>query len=973
MSPRLLHLLPAIALAPAAHAAIGISGVADKTKYSNSVTFTVSADPAAAVTSATLDGAPVAVGSGVTVTSVRYHELKVESRDAADVLLDSEIVRFIVTNPARGSSEDGIPTFTPYRAVNDAPSAFSGGVFDVIAPSAWPAGLPIPVATTLRSAANDPLRLNGTVTFGGFPATTVPMRRGWGSVLLPPASAGSVQLQAKLAGLADNPAIAIETAPVFTDVSGTISSDTTWPAHSRIHVTGTLTVAASATLAIGEGTIVTLYSGNGTGGSAAEIVVNGALQIDGTSANPVVFAPDTAGGKWGGIELPATTSLVTARHTIFTGSGEDPNWFANNSGYSYHKAQQSLFLLGGSGSGTAVGARVDLSDCYFFDLGTLATSRTNTGFNLTRCLVQRAISGGQLNGSRVRIDRSAFMEFPVESGDFADADNDGLYLTNGDLAISNTVIAFTKDDGIDSGGSGGDNPFTTAADVTPFVSTNNWFESTYHEANSLSGTRNVTHTGCIFFNCGQGIEDGYSNSGTSDGPNALADRCLFAGNMVGVRWGDNYGSGYNYNGSFEVKDCFILHNHFKDAFSGQWHPTQTNAWIYQTTALNSFGRPYFNLHDNHLSQPDPLNHPANTTWDPLVDGPRIEPFMPVPGSAVGVAISSYAPAQSSTSSFPGTFTVRLSTFSSKPVTVAWSVVGQAAGMESELAAGSLSFAPGETLRTIAPAVDAPAGYDILRVALKQPVNAEVTGEAWFFSPPESADPNLVARGSSGWRYRQTRSEPPADWKSLAFDDSSPAATEWLPCTLPAGFGTGTPATTVDSGPTGDRTRTYYFRRKFNVADPAAVTALSFNVRRDDAVVLWLNDEATPTVVSASATFNGPYTYAGFAPNSTDSNSYFSYSIPPSKLVAGENILAIELHQTSVTSSDVFLDCELLATYPIPLELHLDSVGGQPLLYWFDPGAILETSSNLTDWTPAPGTSPLPVQTTGERGFFRLKK
>ena len=44
--------------------------------------------------------------------------------------------------------------------------------------------------------------------------------------------------------------------------------------------------------------------------------------------------------------------------------------------------------------------------------------------------------------------------------------------------------------------------------------------------------------------------------------------------------------------------------------------------------------------------------------------------MPVPGSAVGVAISSYAPAQSDTSAFPGTFTVRLSTFSSKPVSVA---------------------------------------------------------------------------------------------------------------------------------------------------------------------------------------------------------------------------------------------------------------------------------------------------------------
>ena len=43
--------------------------------------------------------------------------------------------------------------------------------------------------------------------------------------------------------------------------------------NSRIHVTGTLTINAGATLTIGEGTIVTLYSGNGTAGSAAEIVV----------------------------------------------------------------------------------------------------------------------------------------------------------------------------------------------------------------------------------------------------------------------------------------------------------------------------------------------------------------------------------------------------------------------------------------------------------------------------------------------------------------------------------------------------------------------------------------------------------------------------------------------------------------------------------------------------------------------------
>ena len=244
----------------------------------------------------------------------------------------------------------------------------------------------------------------------------------------------------------------------------------------------------------------------------------------------------------------------------------------------------------------------------------------------------------------------------------------------------------------------------------------------------------LRHTGCVFINCGQGVEDGYSNSGTSDGPNALIDSCLFAGNMVGVRWGDNYGSGYSYNGSMEVKDSFVLNSWFKDAFSGQWRTDQATGWIYQTSALNSYGRAYFNVHDNHLSQPDAVNHPSNTTWDPATHGTLIEPYMPVPGSAVGVAISSYAPAQGDTAAFPGTFTVRLSTFSSKPVSVAWSVIGKTdpdGFEETSLASGTLDFAPGEMFKTLTPAVASPGNYELIRVALTAPVNAEVTGEAWY--------------------------------------------------------------------------------------------------------------------------------------------------------------------------------------------------------------------------------------------------
>jgi hypothetical protein len=438
-------------------------------------------------------------------------------------------------------------------------------------------------------------------------------------------------------------------------------------------------------------------------------------------------------------------------------------------------------------------------------------------------------------------------------------------MTNGDLSIANSVIGFTKDDGVDSGGNGGDNPYTAAADVTPYASTNNWYEGTYHEGNSLSGTRNVTFTGCVFLNCGQGVEAGYSTSATGDGPNAIVDQCLFVSNMVGARWGDNYGSGYGYNATMEVKNSFLLNSVYRDAFSGNWHPTNANGWIYEdASATNTFGRPYFNVHNNYLSQPDAVHHPNNTTWNATSHGSLIAPFMPVPGSNVGVAVARYAPIQESVNSYSGQYTVRLSTFSSRPVTVDWAILGKTdffADVETTLLAGTLTFAPGETRKSIDAAFPSPINYSILHVALRNPVNAEVTGEAWFFKSPPSPNPTLVALGSSGWRYRETRSEPPATWKQFSFDDSSPAATEWLACTLPAGFGaSGITGTTVNGGSSTDRTKAFYFRKKFNVPDPTKITSLNFRIRRDDAAVVWLNNDSTPTLVSADGTFNPPYTY-----------------------------------------------------------------------------------------------------------------
>lgn len=184
------------------------------------------------------------------------------------------------------------------------------------------------------------------------------------------------------------------------------------------------------------------------------------------------------------------------------------------------------------------------------------------------------------------------------------------------------------------------------------------------------------------------------------------------------------------------------------------------------------------------------------------------------------------------------------------------------------------------------------------------------GASWR-SSINAPDTNVIPRGSTGWRYRQTPSEPPATWKEFAFDDTG---AEWAGGGMPMGFiGTTafnpavTFATTLSFGNTADRTRAYYFRRKFTLTSPQA---MSINIRRDDGAVVWINNDATPTVLSADAAWAAPYPYTALAPNATQVGVYLNYTIPASKLVAGDNIIAIQLHQSSATSSDLLIDLDL---------------------------------------------------------------
>ena len=117
-------------------AAITFTSIADKGKYTDTITFTVIADTTAnTTTTATLDGVALPVGVARTISNRMercYHEVGATSRNnTTNVVADTKLIRIVLRDTERRAgqdpgSEDGIPPHTPYKTVNDAPSAFAG-------------------------------------------------------------------------------------------------------------------------------------------------------------------------------------------------------------------------------------------------------------------------------------------------------------------------------------------------------------------------------------------------------------------------------------------------------------------------------------------------------------------------------------------------------------------------------------------------------------------------------------------------------------------------------------------------------------------------------------------------------------------------------------------------------------------------------------------------------------------------------
>ncbi|HEX2746484.1 MAG TPA: glycoside hydrolase family 18 protein [Verrucomicrobiales bacterium] len=186
-------------------------------------------------------------------------------------------------------------------------------------------------------------------------------------------------------------------------------------------------------------------------------------------------------------------------------------------------------------------------------------------------------------------------------------------------------------------------------------------------------------------------------------------------------------------------------------------------------------------------------------------------------------------------------------------------------------------------------------------------------EAWRAGDRSVTGPTVTAPAGTlllidhgpGWRYYDGVAAPAATWKDRTFNDSS-----WLLGETPMGYGDGDETTVVD--PSNGRISTY-FRRSFSVTNPASVAALTLRLVRDDGAAVYLNGTEVARTNLASGTLTSATLATAVVGGTEERTQPFVTEIPASLLVAGTNVLAVEVHQSSATSSDITMDAELVAS------------------------------------------------------------
>jgi len=149
-----------------------------------------------------------------------------------------------------------------------------------------------------------------------------------------------------------------------------------------------------------------------------------------------------------------------------------------------------------------------------------------------------------------------------------------------------------------------------------------------------------------------------------------------------------------------------------------------------------------------------------------------------------------------------------------------------------------------------------------------------------------------------WKYRRGISEPPENWRTVAFDDGT-----WSSGPTGIGYGDGDDATVISAA------MSVYLRKKFTITNIEDVASLVLHIDYDDAFVAYLNDIEIvrnnigngSSIPSYNQNSNSPREaemYQGGLPEVFMADAFVSL------LQDGDNVLTIQVHNANSNSSDM---------------------------------------------------------------------
>ncbi len=173
--------------------------------------------------------------------------------------------------------------------------------------------------------------------------------------------------------------------------------------------------------------------------------------------------------------------------------------------------------------------------------------------------------------------------------------------------------------------------------------------------------------------------------------------------------------------------------------------------------------------------------------------------------------------------------------------------------------------------------------------------------------------NVFIHKGDNWRYLDDGSDRGTAWREVNFDDNN-----WSLGPAELGYGDGDEKTVVSYG--GNNNKKYittYFRKSFQVDDPSAYKKILMEAIRDDGMAVYLNGEKLWT-----DNMRDSYDYKTYAASTISGAAERNWisKVVDHPLAKGKNVIAVEIHQRSRSSSDISFDFRLTAYDKLPVRV-----------------------------------------------------